>query len=155
MVVHHTIDNNLKPMTFSYTTCTDLYSSPQWYLNSALRPCVHKLHLPGRSRSALYNRCMTPRPLSAVHHTIDNNLKHTTFLYTCCTDQYSSPKYSPNSALRLCIHKLCLHGRSRSVFYTRCTTPRSPTALHHTVCYNLQPTAFSYTCCTYLYSSPK
>ena len=153
--VLHTVDNNLKPTAFSYTCCTEQYSSLKYYPNSEFRLCVHKLYLPGTSRSVLYNRCTTPRPLTSVHHTEDNNLKPTAFLNTCCTDHYSSPKYYPNSTLRLCVHKLYLIGTSHSALYNRCTTARPLTSVHHTVDNNLKPTAFSYTCCTDQYSSPK
>ena len=149
--VHHTIDNNLKSTTFSYTFCTDLHISSKQYPNTALRLFVHKLYLSWRSRSALYNTCTATRPPMAVQHTVCNNLQPMAISYTCCTDLYSFPKYYPNSALRFCVHKLYLPGRSCSALYNSCTTPRPITAVQHTIDNNLKPTTFLYTCLLYRY----
>ena len=153
--VHHTVDYNLQQTAFSYTPCTDLYSSHMSDNYYCVRLCVHKLYLPGRSRSALYTRCTTPTPLMAVHPTMYNNLQLAAFSYTFCTYLYSSPKSEQNSSLKLRLHKLYLPATSRSALYTRCTTPRPLTAVHHTVDYNLQQMAFSYSCCMVRYNCPE
>ena len=76
--------------------CSELY-----FRTHAVRVCivprsrtrtVHKLYLPGRSRSALFTRCTTPRLHRSVQHTVFSYLQRTVVSYTCCTEQYSSPK---------------------------------------------------------------
>ena len=111
-------------------------------------------------RTAIYTRSTTRRPHPAVKNTVDSHLQQMVFSYTFCTELYSSPKHNPNSALRLCVLRLCVHklylpGRSRSAPYTRCTTPRQHMAFQHTIHSKRQQTEFSYTCCTDPYSSSK
>ena len=93
--------------------------------------------------------CTTPRLRSRLFSTPYKAIcSEKEFSYTCCTDLQSSINLDPNSALRLCVHKLYLPGRYRSAFYTRCTNPILFTVVHHTVHSNLYRTESSYTCCT-------
>ena len=89
---------------FLYTICTKLYTSHMSDNYNCVKLCVHKLYLPGRSRSALYTSCKYPRQLTAVHPTMYNNLQRTAFSYTFSTYLSISPNSDPNSSHRLCEH---------------------------------------------------
>ena len=128
---------------------------PKSKRNSALWLCVHNLYQTGRSGSTLYNRCMTPRPLTDVHQAMANNLQRKAFLYSSCTNLYGSMKSDRNSTLRLCVYNLYQTGRSRRTLYNRCTTHRPLSDVHQPMANNLQRKAFSHTSCTDLYGSPK
>ena len=90
--VHQAMINNMERTTFSYTCCSDLHDSLQSVPYSSRRFCVQELYQTGRSHCSLYTWCTTIRPLKQVHYAVMNNLQQTEFLYTCCTDLYSSPK---------------------------------------------------------------
>ena len=136
--VHQAMENNLQRNAFLYTSCMDLYGSPDSDPNSALRLFVYNLYQTGRSRRTLYNRCTTPRPPTDVHQAMANNLQRKAFLYISCTDLYGSPKFDPNSSIRLCMYKLHQTGRARCTLYTSCATPRPLTDVHQVVENNLQ-----------------
>ena len=55
MANHHSEMNTLPPMEFSYTSCTDLYSTMAEPPYVSHRPSTQS----GKSRSALYTRCTT------------------------------------------------------------------------------------------------
>ena len=101
--VQQAMVNNLQRKAVSYTSCTDLYGSPNSDPNRALWLFVYNLYQTGWSRRTLYNRCTTPRPLTDVHQAMSNNLQRKAFSYTSSTDLYGYPKSDPNSSIRLCV----------------------------------------------------
>ena len=148
-VAHYTPGVRLRDRSRQFTTP---YTAPCSKLNfhiHAIRICIVRrsstqtvhlgcVYIDFTCRTAIYTRSTTRRPHPAVLHTMGSYLQQMAFSYTCCTELYSSPKQNPNSALRLCVHKLHLPRSNRSAPYTRCTTPRKHTAVHHTIHSNLQ-----------------
>ena len=100
--VQQAMANNLQRKAFLYSSCMDLYGSPKSDQNRELRLCVHNLYQTRRSRSNLYNRCRTPRPLTDVHQDMSNNLQRKAFSYSSYTDLYA-PRSRTRTAQLCCV----------------------------------------------------
>ena len=169
-VAHCTPGVRLRDRTRLFSTPCTAICSERYFCTPAVRICT----VPQSRTRTVHLGCVytnyTYLGGPVAHCTPGVRLRDRTRQFSTPYTAICSERYFRTPAVRICtvprsrtrtVHLGCVYtnytylGGPVAHCYTRCTTPRPHTAVQHTVHSNLQLTAFSYTCCTDLYSSPK
>ena len=144
--MHHPAVDTLPSTEFSYTRCTELYSSMAAGPYVSHRLCTHH----GKSRSGSYTRCTTRNdthgnaPLQGEHFAANGVFVHP--LYKPVQVNGGGPSPSPTG----CVHNLGSLAVPCSLGVPLGTALM---AIHHSALNTLKSTKVLYTRCTDLYSS--